>query len=342
MKDHSQPKGPPHFYADKANLLMYLDPEGRARPVNTWSDWAIRHSHILANIQLVMGPLPDADRRVPLNVDTSEEESFPGFVRRKILFSPEAEDRVPAYLLVPHGLKGKSPAMLCLHPTHALGKGRVVEGEHGRQYAMELAERGYVTLAPDYPGFGEYACNPYAMGYASTTMKAIWNHLRAVDVLQAVPEVDGERIGVIGHSLGGHNAMFAAVFEPRLKAVVSSGGFNSFSKYCGGNLWGWSQQKYMPRVETVYGMRPERMPFDFTEVVGALAPRPFYVNAPLHDDNMEVSGVRDCIAAAQPIYDLMNAGQLLRVAYPDAGHDFPIEQRREAYAFLDEALGATT
>ena len=39
-------------------------------------------------------------------------------------------------------------------------------------------------------------------------MKAIWNNIRAIDVLEAMPEVDRDRIGAIGHSLGGHNALF--------------------------------------------------------------------------------------------------------------------------------------
>ena len=55
-----------------------------------------------------------------------------------------------------------------------------------------------------------------ALGYASTTMKAIRDNRRAVDVLQSLPFVDGARLGCIGHSRGGHNAIFTAVFEPRL------------------------------------------------------------------------------------------------------------------------------
>jgi cephalosporin-C deacetylase-like acetyl esterase len=51
---------------------------------------------------------------------------------------------------------------------------------------------------------------------------------QALDVLEALPEVAVERIGVIGHSLGGHSGMFTAVFEPHIKAIVSSCGFTTF------------------------------------------------------------------------------------------------------------------
>src|SRR5438477_9043142 len=106
-------------------------------------------------------------------------------------------------------------------------------------------------------------------------MKAIWDNMRGIDLLESVDEVDRARIGCIGHSLGGHNAMFTAVFDTRIKAIVSNCGFTSFSKYFGGNLKGWSSPRYMPRIATVYEANPAKMPFDFMEVVAAVAPRAF-------------------------------------------------------------------
>ena len=84
--------------------------------------------------------------------------------------------------------KAKLPAMLCLHQTVKIGKGEPagVGGAREPAYALELAERGYVTLAPDYPNFGDYKIDLYAKGYASATMKGIWNHMRAVDLLQSL------------------------------------------------------------------------------------------------------------------------------------------------------------
>jgi hypothetical protein len=83
--------------------------------------------------------------------------------------------------------------------------------------------------------------------------------------------------------------------------VVTSCGFNAFAKYYGGDLTGWSSDKYMPRIAERYGKDPKRMPFDFTELLGAIAPRPVFINAPTGEDNFEVSGVKDCLAAARPV-----------------------------------------
>jgi predicted dienelactone hydrolase len=154
-----------------------------------------------------------------------------------------------------------------------------------------------------------------------------------------LPEVNPDQIGVIGHSLGGHNSIFVAVFDKRIKAIVTSCGFTSFEKYKGGDLSGWSHKGYMPRIIEVYHHNPAEMPFDFTEVLATLAPRPVFINAPLGDDNFDVSGVKDCVAAALPVYrKIYKAGGNLQVVYPPGGHDFPTPVREAAYKFLERAL----
>ena len=312
----------------------------RLGQVHSAAEWRLRRDDILRRMQLVMGPFPDDSRRTPLAPEVLGEEVVGTVVRRRIAFCAEPGDRVPAYLLLPRGLTGRAPAMLCLHQTTRIGKGEPagLGGRDDLHYALELAERGYVTLAPDYPGYGDYSFDSYAHGYVSATMKGIWNHVRAVDFLTALPEVDGARVGCIGHSLGGHNTMFVGAFDTRLRALVSSCGFNSFLRYCGGDLTGWSHAGYMPRIATAYDRDARKMPFDFTEVLSAAAPRAVFVNAPLEDDNFDVRGVRDCEEAAAPVYELLGARDRLTVTYPKAGHAFPKDVRDAAYAFVDKVL----
>lgn len=330
----------PPFYPDKTKLLVYCDADGTEHPVTTPADWAKRRAHILGNMQEVMGPLPDAAHKVPLDVQVAEEVRSPHYVRKKLTFAVEKDDRVPAYLLIPLQRRGKLPAVLCLHQTIKIGKAEPagLGTNENLRYAQHLAERGYITLAPDYPNFGDYQIDVYLRGYQSASMKAVWNNMRAIDFLQSLPEVDPERIGCIGHSLGGHNTMFTAAFDTRIKALVSNCGFTSFPKYYGGNLKGWSHNGYMPRIAKVYDLKPEKMPFDFPEVVASFAPRAFLASAPLHDDNFEVSGVKDCIAAAMPVYELLGAKEKLTANYPDCKHDFPPEVRKVAYEWLDRWL----
>jgi dienelactone hydrolase len=329
-------------YANHTQLLHYIDNKGNSHPVQTAADWAHRREHILAHMQTVMGELPDPSLRVPLDVKVLEEVTTEKYIRKKVTFASEPGDRVPAYLLIPHNLQGKAPAMLCLHQTTRIGKGEPA-GLGGRptlHYAHELANRGYVCIVPDYPSFGDYQYD-FAQprkSYISGSMKAIWNNLRAVDLLESLPRVDKSRIGCIGHSLGGHNALFTSVFDLRIRAVVTSCGFTAFHQYYGGKLRGWTSDRYMPRIRELYRNDPDRVPFDFYEIIAALAPRGVFVNAPLEDSNFDVGGVKKVMAEASKVYGLLGAKENLRAVYPDSKHDFPDAIRKEAYEWLDKQL----
>ena len=333
----------PPTYPEHQNLSYYLDATGQKQPIKTKADWEIRRGHILANMQVVMGKLPGEAQRVPLDVKQLEEtKQNGGLVRRKISYQTEPNDRVNAYLFLPAGEVKKRPAILCLHQTTSIGKEEPsgLGGNPNLHYALHLAQRGYVTLAPDYPSFGEHQFDfaDEKFGYTSGTMKAIWDDLRAVDLLESLPEVDAERIGCIGHSLGGHNTMFTAAFDPRIKVMVSNCGFTRFHKYYGGKLAGWTSDRYMPLIASRYENNPDKVPFDFPEIVATFAPRPFLASSPLHDSNFEVSGVKDTIAAAKPIYELFGKAENLQANYPDCAHDFPEDVRKVAYEFFDKHL----
>jgi pimeloyl-ACP methyl ester carboxylesterase len=327
---------------DHTQLRTYIDSAGKQHPVERPEDWAIRRRHILAGMQEAMGPLPDRSRLPPLDVRCNDQDDqvTEGVRRQTISFASGDGDRVAAYLYVPPHASGvRLPAMLALHQTSKIGKGEVAGlGANKHQgYGAELAARGYIVIAPDYPSFGDSQKYDFqADRYQSGTMKGIFNHMRAVDLLVAREDVDANRLGVIGHSLGGHNAIFVGVFDERLKAIVSSCGWTPFADYYRGNIAGWTSDRYMPRLRDEYGLDPNRVPFDFYELVAALAPRAFFSNSPLHDDNFDVQGVKKVVAKAGEIYDLLGVHDCLQVRYPDCDHDFPDDVRRDAYRLIDD------
>jgi sugar phosphate isomerase/epimerase len=350
LKASAEPALAP-FAEDRTNLFVYRDHSGRIRPVGTARDWGRRCEQTRLGMETVMGPLPEPWRDLPLELKVLEEVALPRVTRRKITYRTDPGDCVTAYLFLPNSGGGPAPAMLCLHQTVDIGKDEPagLGGHPDLHYALELAERGYVTLAPDYWTFGDYRqkeYDPYQHGYASGTMKGIWNHVRSLDALESLPEVDGGRLGCIGHSLGGHNALWLAAFDPRVQAVVSSCGFSSFTSYAaspygGGSLRNYAQRRYLPRIATEYGNDPRRVPFDWPEVLGLLAPRPVFVNAPSGDENFLAAGVDECVSVAGPVYEWLGARSNLVVVHPDTGHSFPRAIRQQAYAFLDDVLQPT-
>src|SRR6185436_20377329 len=165
----------------------------------------------------------------PALVDTAD---LGDAVREKVTYAVEADERVPAYVFVPKG-KGPFPAVLCHHQhggEFSVGK----DGPAGlgstedQHYAIELARRGYVTIAPDALCFNERQdpthklkgaeCERYEALHRLThgrslQGKYVWDARRALDYLVSRPEVDRARIGMIGHSLGGQETLFTAAAD---------------------------------------------------------------------------------------------------------------------------------
>lgn len=171
----------------------------------------------------------------------------------------------------------------------------------------------------------------------------MWDNRRGLDLLASLPYVDGTKLGTIGHSLGGHNSVFTAVFDDRLKVIVSSCGLDSFLDYYKGEEkhWmpekGWCQTRYMRKLADYKG-RLADIPFDFHELVAALAPRHVFIIAPTKDSNFRPESVDRIAAAARPVFKLFGHEARLRVEHPDCGHDFPPEMREAAYTLFDKVL----
>lgn len=326
---------------DRTNLLQFHDAKGNAAQGRTKRDWVKRRVEILHAMQEVMGPLPGKEKRCPLDVQVIEEVDCGSYIRKLISYQSEPNSHVPAYLLIPKTVlqkKSKARAVLCLHPTDSQSGHKIVVGlgtKENRNYASELAERGYVTLAPAYPHLANYAPDLKSLGYESGTMKAIWDNIRGIDLLESLPYVKRGGVAAIGHSLGGHNSIYTAVFDQRIKVIVSSCGFDSYLDYMNGNIKGWTSERYMPKLLN-YSLA--EIPFDFHEMIAALAPRAVFINAPTGDTNFKWQSVDKVVAAARTIYMLYGAENNVRAVHPECAHDFPDEVREAAYKFIDEKL----
>jgi hypothetical protein len=335
---------------EQLNLLAYRDESGAMRAIVQREDWEPRRRLILAAMQEVMGKLPGEERRCPLEMKIEEEVDGGDHVRRLVSYQAEPGSRTPAFLLIPKAALAAAgeqfPAVLCLHPTNLELGHRVVVGlgpRENRAYALELAQRGFVTIAPAYPLMANHQPDLGQLGYESGTMKAIWDNVRALDLLETLPFVKRDGFGAIGHSLGGHNAIFTAAFDPRIRVVISSCGFDSFRDYFAGDprVWqpgkGWTQERYMPRLAS-YAGKLDGVPFDFHEVLAVLAPRRVFISAPLGDHNFQAGSVDRMVAAARPVFGLFGASEALEVEHPAGGHDFPEAIREQAYSVLEKEL----
>jgi hypothetical protein len=293
-----------------------------------------RRDELLEKMEVVMGKFPGKERRCALDVRVTEEVDCGDYVRKFLTYQAEPGGRVSAYLLLPkRRVEGKKwVGILALHQTHGLGQKVVVGlgGSTNDEYGVELVKRGFVCLAPAYPLLADYA--PDLNGYESGVMKAIWNNVRGMDLMAEFAGTDPERFGAIGHSLGGHTALFTAAFDERIKVVVTSCGFDSFRDYMNGNITGWTSARYMPKLKDY---APDRFPFDFDTVLEAIAPRAVFVSAPKGDTNFKWQSVDQIVAKARSeSATVVN----VEVEHPDCGHLFPKEIREKAYAAMERVL----
>ncbi len=189
----------------------------------------------------LLGTLPE---KSDLNFKIVEEADCYSFVRKKIIYDAEENETISAYLCIPK--KDKTmPAVYCFHQhagNYLVGKSEVVglAGSPDQAYAMELAERRFITLAPDAICFEERADKKDPFYFHANQLhtrliksqallgKVLFDISAGIDLLDSLEEVDRSNIGFIGHSYGGRMALFAPVFDNRIKASVCSCGSASY------------------------------------------------------------------------------------------------------------------
>ncbi len=255
---------------------------------------------------------------------------------------------ITAYLLIPKKLKGKAPAVLALHQhggNFELGKSEVVglNGDPEQAYAHELAQRGYVVLAPDSIGFEERRLshpnsqNAWGERYIAfeeflqgRTLigKNFADNSASLDLLiRSIEEVDKERIGCIGHSLGGIQTFYTAALDDRIKAAVSNCGVATITSIQDAHIC-HSFSLYVP------GMLKEGI--DTPEILWATSPRAFLISATTQDKNFPLNGVNELFELGKEQY--AENPENLRLNVFEGKHEFSREAREVAYDFLDEHL----
>jgi pimeloyl-ACP methyl ester carboxylesterase len=340
------------FAQKRQDILTYTDKNGKEKIIKNAKDLVYKRKQVLAGIQQVTGPLPKAVNLPAPRAIFLDSMANPVFTRYTVHLESFPGEIVPMLLYVPNKLRAgtKVAAVLALHGTGAKGKFLVDSSAAGpnRATATELAYRGYIVVAPDYPGFGELADHDFSKDrFESGMMQSIFNNMRCVDYLQSRKDVDPGKIGAIGHSLGAHTAMFLGAFDERIKIIIASCGWTQFEDYnagekataqYGGKLAPWAQELYMPLVRTKFGLDPARMPFNFDEMIATFAPRYFFSNSPVNDSNFNTDGVKKGEKSARKVFEQLEIGDRFEVHYPDAAHDFPVAVRQKAYQRMDQVL----
>ena len=311
--------------------------------------WERRREGIRAGLFETIGDPPVA--RNTRSIQVVDEEALDTYVRIRISYVVGDGDTITAFLLRPKDLITPAPAILALHQTVDEGKGEVVglSGSSDFAYGHELATRGYLVLAPDHltagerilPGCGSFESGPFYDQYPGWSMvgKNLEDSRSGVDVLCALDDVDTGRIGVIGHSHGGHNAIFAAALDERIRVAVSNCGLSAFSEEEEALEWSLEDgYVYIPKLRK-YLLEDVAPPFDLHEVAALIAPRP-WLNVSSYFDR--AYGNQEFLAEVgtqlYQVYNLHGASGAFGYYMHGGGHSFPRSARDLAYGWLDRWL----
>ncbi|NQT17539.1 MAG: acetylxylan esterase [Planctomycetes bacterium] len=273
-----------------------------------WQEAARKRLFKLVEEQAPRIPTDD----VPLDFQLGDAEDKGVYTLHKASFQGNSNQgvRYPCLFAVPKG-EGPFPAMLCIH-GHGGSAEKAFDSKsiyHG--FADRFARGGYVVLAPSFPH------RPYCA-------MMLWDLFRAVDILQSRPDVDPQRIGVGGLSMGGEWTMWIAATDPRLKVAVVSGWMcTTEGVFSVPNCACWELPGFVELM-------------DVCEVHLLIAPRPVVFESAEHDTCFPIRHTKAGYARIRAGYRVFGAEEAaLQDVWP-AGHEW---HGVVAYPLVDKVLG---
>jgi len=287
-----------------------------------------------------LGDRPD---RVELNSRVLASERRDGYRRDLVEYTVEKDETpVRAYVCIPDKIRPGSPAVVCLHQhggQFALGKSEQVGriGSPHQQQALDLVNRGFITIAADSRCFeerGKYWDGDAIYG-ASLLLKGstlagrfIWDIQREFDYLVSRPEVNPDLLGLIGHSMGSQQVTITLPLEPRIKVAVASQGAKLYS----GML---TRGDSFPQSYVLPGFLKFA---DLDALLASFAPKPLLMLGRTGDGVSPLADQEIVEQRLRSIYDLYGAGGNFNFIREPGGHLFSPSLRQSAYEWLERHL----
>ena len=269
--------------------LLATDPlKNNAPDITTPDAWNIKRERLNNTLHQLMGESSNSIIPSPEYTVLSEQDTD-NYRQITIAYLTEPDEEVRAHLLIPHQHNGAS--ILCLHSTHPDAKDSQlgVSELPNLDWARFLSNHGFITLSPDHVCAGERlpeGVRPYETRSFyerhpnwSAVGKAVWDGSRALDILQTIGGVDKDRIGCIGHSLGGYGTIWVSAFDERINAAVSNCGLTTWQD--NPKRYDWSREEWyvhLPLLRPIFEEQDKHgglLPVEMHEYAALIAPRPF-------------------------------------------------------------------
>lgn len=213
---------------------------------------------------------------------------------------------------------------------------------------LALVRAGYAVLAYDQSGFGTRMgeTRPFYDRYPqwSRMGRLVEDARMAVEALQKDELVDPRQISIFGYGLGGMVGVYAAALDPRIQGLVSICGFtpmrtDTTEKGTGGLARYSYHRGLIPRLGLFIG-HEGRIPYDYDDLMGLIAPRPVMVIQPLLDRDAVPADVSASVRRASKVYALYGAANRLKLWEPWDYNRLPDYMQTTAIQWMGENLVA--
>ncbi len=335
--------------------------------VRTPEDWAEKRKAIQQRFLTLLlddaAPEPPSDYDIKLLREWDADE----FCVQYMSYLVEPDERAHAYVAIPKTQPPKEgfPGVVCLHGTTNWGARRTLgmspppddphadrnsprEKISGKDYARNLVMNGYVTISPEHfcsasrmPPEGPFDTAAFYKKHPgwSAVGKYMYDSRIACSILASRPDVNRNKLGVTGHSLGGHGSIWLAAYDERILCAAPSCSARTFRE--NPDPLHWSRDRwyvYFPQLREQF-LAGRQIQCDFHEMMSLIAPRPFLERLALNDGHPPGQAHRTMLhLKIHELYRLLEAEPAHAFLAFNDGHAIPDLSRTCLISWMDRWL----
>jgi len=312
-------------------------------------EWAVQRPGVKSKVVASLGEVPVRPEKPKAHLVSAEIRS--GFRLERLRIDNGVDGTMSAMMLIPDGLKAPATTILWLHSSSYDHTQLLQSNTNGGEepLAVTFAKRGWVVFAPDAAWYGDRvgqgpagsreltreqmdSLHKYHLWFGRTLWGMfVRDDQVALDYLCTRPEVDVKKIGATGISMGSTRSWWLAAVDDRIAAVV---GVACLTRY--ENLLKHGQLRQHGTYYFVNGLLKH---FDSEAVVSLIAPRPTLFLTGELDAGSPADGIQVIESKAGAVWNAVGVKESFRsTRYPDVGHTYTPEMRKEMLAWFDRWL----
>jgi lysophospholipase L1-like esterase/dienelactone hydrolase len=319
--------------------------------------WQKQRPEVLRAVVDSLGDLPP--RSSPQRVRRITREIRTGYTVERVSIDNGVDSEVTALVLIPDKHQEPAPAILWLHSSTPDKNQILTPNTNGGDEPLGEAfvRAGYVVMAPDACWYGdradttpggpmegyrinvpgrnllsEYSLTKYNLWFGRTLWGMfVRDDQIALDYLCSRPEVDKNRIGATGMSMGSTRAWWLAAVDERIAATAAVACLTRYQ-----NLIAHGELRAHGPYYFVYGLLKH---YDTEAVISLIAPRPFLALTGDLDHGSPADGIHVLEDRAGGVFRALNAGDRFKsILYENTGHVYSAEMRAETLAWFNQWL----